>query len=499
MSEFILKYYFYPKIENIFFYEHDTFKTILIRIFNIYNDKKIKTLYNKIYLNKYVYNQKNKLENKTLYHINSGGYGAIFKIDNNHCLKILLSQYKYSWSIPKEIENLLKNSNDKDYLNFITIPQLIIEDCFFYGLLQAYVIHIFILSLIDVFIFNTKKQTLFDWVTSIFDIINSPTECENLYNKILKISPIKKVYKLYTNILFQIYNNEKPISFLNKTQKFISLVNTNKIVFNKDNDKYFVKLENDIKKILNQEFNYNVDISKTNINMSNFETNKYEMIKKLKAKFKFLFGHLIIFNLGYGDIYNVYLTDKNEISLNTNTNHHLIINDDKYIVMFFLQILIIIYYLNKYYDFLHNDLKPDNILIFPSKSFNIQIENTIFNFNESFVFKLNDFDFSKLKLIKNDLIRDSIVDKANNIYSDIHYLFSTFFINKAIIKKYQYLYEELYNTFIKEHCKICKKKYNNYINKNEFEFEDHRDRSKIDLDVVKNFILTSNLFNYWKE
>lgn len=455
-----------------------------------------------------------KMINCAYCHINSGGYAFIFRLNDKLCLRIstnILLDKRATNSvndfIQEELLNVLKK-NEKMFLNYHLKT---FSNKFIFRIFQSYIETYLIFLIIKNINSNFKniEKICISADAIIKDIsTNKPIE---LYNSLFK-SNNKKNISLYFNIIREIYKNKrvKPIIVIWNFENFYSLF---KRIFRdmKLNDFPKFKLPKNLIININKFNEYN-------------DLNAYTKILKINLNYKLLINNIYLEYLAYGSVVesvirNTSVNNKNNSTVDytkyipiakifkKNTDES-IMNNEYFTRLCFLQIFIILYISHTRCGFIHNDLRPENVLVFKQDNpFELDFNNITFIFNDSVLFKINDFDYSRTKNVENICIKRSPIVKIKNIFYDIHYFFIYYFRNFDIIASNYTFYNELYNILIKGNCYICDKLYNEIITKQKikFEFTEHRalelEYSNITTNeqTLLNFILNSKFFLKWKK
>lgn len=445
--------------ESLFFF---LFKKI--NIFYEFDEKKYGTIfYNAVFnydllkqkFNEYKKSEENvkllkEIEKKNIKIIGIGGYGQVYQLDDNFCIKISLTNknYYHEYYIAKEL------SNNKDLKNNIIDPLLLIKKNNFFGLINFF--HINILFIYLAYCYIKKKEI-----------------SEEEVKKKIKEYNIEEEYKF----LFKNENRQ----IVNEASSFVNYM----FIYFFNGDNFFIIMLNKFIKILNY-----------------FK----EYIKTKKKK-----GYMMIMPLADAISSNVFL-NKN-LNIDINGARAVYIYPYIY-RMLFLQVSLFFLNVNKKYFYFHNDLKPDNILVTEeTEPYSINYSTLKFFFKEKFRFKIADFDFSKIlnknkqyinEFTINKKIEHSRLDKENSWFFDIH-----FFIHKLI---YYIGYEEteldkdfflsLYEVFIKPYCKIAFNDLNSCVKvkikkTNEFCYKGYFfSDNEPDISILINF-LKSDFFKPW--
>ncbi|AWU47059.1 Ser/Thr kinase [Sea otter poxvirus] len=126
-----------------------------------------------------------------------------------------------------------------------------------------------------------------------------------------------------------------------------------------------------------------------------------------------------------------------------------------YVKFLFLQVSLFyikVYELPGCDNFIHADLKPDNILIFDAKKdIRIFVGKKTYFFNEPITCAINDFDFSQVCQIKNKKIKGSIKEPQNWFY-DFHFFVHT------LLRAYPDIYtDKVFSSALEEFIMCCTK------------------------------------------
>lgn len=428
-----------------------------------------------------------KIMDKSIYHINSGGNAFIFRISKDYCIRINQFYNVNNESIPVD---LYKNL-DAPTKRFLNHSVRVYEEKILITLFQIYIETFIIFKIIEHK--NSKKNLTFHDLNSILKESLSK-EPIDLYNRLFKGNNNKNNTRMFYNIIFTIYNNTniKPIIILNKYPAFYNLfertfftVNLKTFIFWRSNPsnklEHYINLYNKYNNI--EDLNYILNIDK---------------------KYSLLINNIYIEKLAYGNLFEALTDEKNNLLDNNlykedNKKVFRILHSEKNIKLCFLQIFIFMVQAYVKCKFIHNDLRPENILVFASKPFTYKFENVIFRFKDNLIFKVNDFDFSITQNISNSIIKKYKISRIKNIFGDIHYFFISFFRNYYLLKQYINIYHEIYNKIIKfGKCKLCDENYIRFNKTETYLFRDHRSYEKIDPILISEFIKTSELFNNWR-
>lgn len=442
-----LFFFLYKKI-NIFYefsekkYSHIFFKSV--SDFNV-----IKQSYEKEKSNGDFNFKKKRFEEQNIKNIGIGGYGQVYRLDNNYCVKISINKHNYyhEYYIAKEL------SQHPELKNSIIDPEILIKTQNFVGLVNFLHINILFIYLTYCYIKNKNVQ-------------------ENEVEQKLATYDITNEYKyLYRNENRKIVNDAT--NFYNFLFSYFF------------EEEYYINMLNKFLKILNY--------------FKDFISNKEKK------------GYMIIMPLADGMSNNIYL-NKETMRLDSNGLRSIYVYPYIY-RMLFLQVSLFFLNVNKFYSYLHNDLKPDNVLVTEEiKPYTISYNDLTYYFKENFKFKISDFDFSKIIFkekesntnIFNKKIENTTLDKKNSWLFDIH-----FFIHKLMyyigIKETELdkdFFLKLHEIFIKPYCKISFVDLHSFVKVKNKKTNDVCDKGYIytdkrpDISILINF-LKSDFFSFW--
>jgi len=401
----------------------DAFKSNLLKI-PIVTDK-IFTVYNKI---------NNIFIDDYLYHIDSGGYGTVFRCNDYYCMKFIMTNketlnMEHEYYIPYNLNILLTKYDVNRYIN---VPLTLLKkfDCSafkWYFLIHALILIMIKYAIDDDYSFDFLDMELYEY-NNIANIYYSL-----FYNK--NFNQIVSFYNYFTYLLKVNFKREyNNIILINKFDRFIHLL----------------RQVQGHKLIQSDPIGATVIILPLAISSA---------------------PDLLLNNDKYPDMKN----GNNAISIEPYYVRHMI-----------LQILFTIFVANTNNKFNHNDLKPNNILVFITKPHIIKYNDYTLKFNEPYLFKLSDFDFSIFNKIENNRIKGTIVSKISSISNDIIYFFifiKRFFpsLSEADPTLYKYITSTL--------SKVPKKdiKYEIYYTGTEL----------FNIEFLENFIFNSGLFSKW--
>ncbi|CCU55499.1 essential ser/thr kinase morph (Cop-F10L) [Adoxophyes honmai entomopoxvirus 'L'] len=375
------------------------------------------------------------IANKYIYHIHTGGYGMTMRVNESFCFKISLNpinNQRHEFIIPKLLCNIISYSNaDK----LILLPYTLIKNLNLNSLIYIISMHNIILLLINFVLDNNYKN---------IDIYNTYLDfpkMNNIYRSLTKNEDL--LYKCFTYFYKKYFKNIFKVILINNYSSIIYYLST-------------------IKDLLN-----NVD-------------NKDK-----------LYGSIIIMPLAICAANELKLsTDKNKFVPDMINGELAHIINKKYIRHIVLVVLLLICIPNKdRMTFYHNDIKPNNILVFPNKEkIIIKYNNKNITFKETYILKLTDFDLSRIEGIDNIRIRTSPIVLYNNIINDIYYFFYRlkydFYLNlKTIDPELNDLIDSKF---------LLKKYFKDTVNNHNYKGND-----TLSISYVEDFIFNSGLFVDW--
>lgn len=429
---------YYETLKKFFFMKNEIRYYDIIN--NIHNDFVLKKIDSKFKNNK-----KKHISNSDLELIGIGGYGQIYKLNSNICVKLNLTQKEeyHEYNIPLIIKKI-----DNELGDMIIQPYTLIKNCVFNGILNMIQLNILMVYFTYCYVFN-KSYSSFDMKNKLKD-----------YN-------IDKEYKA----LFK--NNDKNI--VNKSFEFFNFLNCNYL--NPDEQ---IKIISFLLQVIKS-------FKKKNVVQKN--------------------GFLILMPYAEGNIsVRLYLNSLTKEIDNNGVKAFYIYKDINRLL--FLQISLFILKIKKHTVFLHNDLKPDNVL---TVSINdnvpriINYKNNSFHFYEHFMFKISDFDFSVLPCyLENKKVANSKLAKNRSWFIDIHNFVHKIFsyITEEEINADIFFFKKLHETFIFPFCGLAftEMKNNVKINKSS---EDiciegmYMKNIMPEIELLEIFIL-SDLFTRWR-
>lgn len=473
-----LKGIFTKRLTNIMFYNSESLVEIMKRAIKAYENP------HKIFSNGDIILNQTSLQN-----LSSGGYGYIFKINEEYCVKVNTTNSEHEWLIP----NILGRIDDKysGVENFVNLPVTYYPDCFHFGIYQTYIINALIVETIKTYLTKKNKtekndtkeihkilldisnnKITQDWINIFTGSHAHRMENNRKYNKLFNYIFKGVDYPVYLAHAFRSYTN---LLFKKKKILDVSSLNNNNTIYRLDSHLKELALEGPSPALKKR-------------------------ILSINPALKDFFGNVVIQNLASGNFYDTNILN-GEIINYPDESAVEGRNVDNYVKLFLLEVLIAIYSYNKRFSFIHNDLKPDNVLVFhdPDPKV-IHINNgTIlskikFIILEPYVFRVNDFDFSSVEGVNNSVIAKSILTKNDNIFADIHFLFLSLFMSPSYRKQHPIIYSEFANLVIPK-CTQCKSAYDK-----EERFDVHYvDTIKITHSEVENFLARSPLFKKWRK
>ncbi len=357
----------------------------LLRYFRNFNKESLSRITEGEYVNPSFFQQKDKRFidiNHDFYHISTGGYGIVFRL-NDYVVKFVFESNK----------QFSPDDTTAEY----TIPK------FLYNNLQG----------------DEKKLLV----------------CALSMGLNYRLSFLYTLYKRVLNLLILLirYMDGEELTLEFNQKQFLKSFN-----FKRDNIR-FVKLLSYFYPAVVQS---NINI----INQFGYMVNFFEHKKRTDCVYDR--GNILIFPLAKFSADKV--TEEIALSLGFKSLIH-------YVKFLFLQISLLyvkIYELPCCDNFIHADLKPDNILIFDSDHpITIKTNNNKFSyvFNENIKCALNDFDFSQVASLSNKKIKQSLkID--HNWYYDFHFFVHTLIRTYPEIEK-----DSSFNSALEEFIMCCNK------------------------------------------
>lgn len=362
--------------------------------------------------------------NDYLYLINSGGFGIVFRCDNSYCLKLIFEYndivFRHEYDIPVSIKERLEERKMKQYIEFMCVPDVILEDLSCRNLKLLVILYSF--SLLTCRNIIERRLDL--------------SKCKQFDRQISDFTEIADIYSKYKN------NTKFYIIFSNIYNKYIKEY-TNIILLNNYNS---------LMKFLS---NYKINFKKT-------------------LKDNVLRCNVLLERLALETSDCLRLDDSGEVIPNGTKAYE---KDNNYLRLLVLQTFLFISAVNKCFDyFVHNDLKMNNILVFAKErpliiNFN---STTRFEFLENYVFKINDFDFSSHDSLTNRKISESKFSNNDNWIYDVHFFVHSLFLfitHEKFIKIDNNLYTCLKDYFLLD-CKSDKMRCNTHIEKKDISYLD---------------------------
>jgi serine/threonine protein kinase len=408
---------------------------------NIKNIKTIKNIKNNIIdeakliddielINPY-FKMKPYMADRYIYHINTGAFGITLRINESFCFKISLKPINdqiHEFRIPYILSNLLKNGSNMDKL--VLVPYTLVKDINLKTFKNIFYMHNIILILID-FILDNVAYDL-----NIYETYKDYSKMDVIYKV---VTSDEDLFYRYFTYFYKKYFNEFDIILINNYSLIIKHLCDNKNLFK------------------------NKDILGSIIIMPLAICASHEL-------------KLIKYN-------NSFIPDMNKGIIAYQINN-------MYLRHLVLQTLLLILGANTEETiFFHNDLKPNNILVFPNMStLIIKYKDKNITFKEKYMFKITDFDLSNIIGYENIKLNNTIHKNFKNIITDIYYFFSRFkndfFVNLDKIDPK--LNTEIDSRFLLEkYKKDTKKSHYYYGNKT------------MKVSYIEDFIFKSGLFEYW--
>jgi hypothetical protein len=387
-----------------------------------------------------------KMVNSDITLISVGGYGQIYKISDDVCLKINLEKedHYHEFEIPKHLSRIA-NETMKELILF---PYSIIKHCKFMGLINILQINIFFIYFIYCIV-NKIKPTEKE-IEKKLNSYNIKEEYKQLF-KTTNEKALEKAVDLYNFFCVTYLTHEEHINILKYMPRLVSMFK----------DKHGNIKENG--------FMILMPLLKSNsiALRINKETKKIDNINGVKAC----------------QVYKHFYR------------------------MLFLQMSILLLNINNTTNFTHNDFKADNVLVDDANPpYELKYKKNIFKFNEYFIFKLADFDFSLLQeYTTNSKLTDKELFKETTWLTDIHFFIHSlfFFISGDEYKSDKLFFNKLHEYFIKPYCNITIdkllsgesniKKKDSKIYCNSGRLINHE---RLNISYLHDFI-TSNLFKEW--
>lgn len=375
-----------------------------------------------------------------IYHMETGAYGSVFRIDSSLCIKCIyfpIDNQRHEYLIPLEISNYLIHKKLIPYISFFNIPYMLLENFNLNVIDKYFKLHSFILVILRLL---TDTQYV---INDLGKIVYKFSEIEKNYNYLFKDMDSDKIlqnYKFITYLYNKHMDNTKNLVLFNKFDSFIEMYK-----------QIFIKTE------------------------------KEKIINKKK-----LIGAALIMPLA--------VSTSVDLKLNTNSVPDMIngtyaykIDNDYYRYLIIQSLLPILIMNNDNFVFSHNDLKPNNILVFHNVNpVTVPYKDMIFNFDKKYIFKITDFDFSNFITVMNKKISNKSYLKLNNIIYDIYYLFYN-------------IVEIFFRESIKEDVDLYKfltkfiKTYNHGDNKSAI----YMGNKKLNIIEFEKLLFGSRLFDKW--
>lgn len=389
----------YQNLKSVFCLSKNRYDEIVIKIFRDTSSIKIFKNILDVFVNNLPLSTKNKLfEKDTLESfklIGIGGYGQVYRINESVCIKLNLQENEnyHEYEIPI---SLAKLDSELDLL--VLKPRALVKHYIFTGILNVLQIHILIVYVM----YCLEKDIEID--------------IEEAKKKLVTYHILKEY-----NYLFRRGDQIASQSYV----LYLTIIN-----------KYFLPDER-------------IDLQKYLIHLINSFRDKND---KSKVKTR---GFLILMPLANGICTRLTINDKTkQIDINglKASLVHKHVNR-----MIILQVSLFILIARQYDDYVHNDLKPDNVLVFPTEceSYTITYKHRKYLFKEKFIFKIADFDFSVLpNTVPNKKIIGSKLEHIRSWFNDIHYFVHKFFsfISPDEIEADKEFFIALHDKFIFPFC-----------------------------------------------
>ncbi|AAY97240.1 ser/thr kinase [Monkeypox virus] len=328
----------------------------LLNYFKNFNKETLLKIEENDYINSSFFQQKDKRFypiNDDFYHISTGGYGIVFKIDN-YVVKFVFEATKLYSPMETTAE--------------FTVPK------FLYNNLKG----------------DEKKLIVCAWAMGLNYKL---TFLHTLYKRVLHM----------LLLLIQTMDGQE-LSLRYSSKVFLKAFNERK-----DSIKFVKLLSHFYPAVIN-----------SNINVINYFNRMFHFFEHEKrTNYEYERGNIIIFPLA------LYSADKVDTELAIKLGFKSLVQYIKFIFLQMSLLYIKIYELPCCDNFLHADLKPDNILLFDSNEpIIIHLKNKKFVFNERIKSALNDFDFSQVAGIINKKIKNNF-KVEHNWYYDFHFFVHT--------------------------------------------------------------------------
>lgn len=337
------------------------------------------------------------MQNSDITLISVGGYGQIYKISDDVCLKINLEKedHYHEFEIPQHLSQIGNDTVKK----LILFPYSILKQQKFVGLVYILQLNIFFVYVI--FCIVTKKEMKEKDIEKKINLGGIKTEFNSLF-KSKNTERFEKSISLYNFFINTYLGHEDHINIL----------------------KYLPRLVN-----LFREKNSNI-----------------------KDK-----GFIILMPLLKSNSISLYVNEETKkIDHNVGVLSYLVYKH--FYRSLFLQMSILLLNINDITEFTHNDFKADNVLVDEAiPPYTLCYKKKTFKFDENYIFKLADFDFSFLReYTTNEKLSNQKLFKDTNWLTDIHYFTHTlfYFINKDEYLSDKIFFDELHEQFIKPYCSI---------------------------------------------
>lgn len=393
----------------------------------------------------FYFNEINKISDyleldKYIYHLETGAYGSVFRIDSSLCIKCIyfpIDNQRHEYLIPLEISNYLLKDKLKSYISFFNIPYMLLENFNLNVIDKYFKLHSFILVFLRLLI-----DPQFE-VVNLESAVYKFSEIEKNYNYLFKEMESNKILQNYKYVTYLYKKHTKDTENLVLFNRFDSFIEMYKLIF--------------------------------------IKTEKEKIINKKK-----LIGAALIMPLAISTSVNLKLNNNKTPDMIYGTYAYKI--DKDYYRYLILQTLLPILIINKdKFVFSHNDLKPNNILVFYNVNPIIMpYKDKYFNFDKKYIFKITDFDFSNLINVPNKKIVNKPYLNLNNIIYDVYYFFYN--IVEIFFKKSIQHDKELYVFLVTFINKYKHEKNNGAI---------YMGDKKLDVLKFEELLFGSKLFDKW--
>lgn len=354
---------------------------------------------------------------KHCYHINSGGFNTIFRLNHLLCAKILLTNTN-EIMFYEELHELVP----QEYYKYFNIPLKTFNDVFLYKIYRAYFINL------TMFLYLSGINFKSDFLVYIIE----KNKNSELMKSIIKRGHENKNINAVISILYKALDN--CIIINNYMERFYNLISN--LITTKDYSD--MSIPDNIDNLL---YTY-LDAEILNNKPEEIKQEVKKKILDFNPNLSIFFGSVTIQKIALGNAYS--LGYNNAVD-----------GDNKILLTLTIELYLIMYILNTKYGFVHSDLKPDNILIYPNykKKIKIVLDDKyyfIFNIN----FKINDFDLSRFDNKNKKVKREYKKNINSDLIFDLHFWF--YFMSKWT--KFNSYSNLLYDNLFYKFCKKCTEK-----------------------------------------